>query len=86
MLAAGEREVDGSEATATVPVAPPNRSKRHSREASKGNSHRSEAVEENNKLIAEFKEVLKSIHGFDSSNHRRQHTSNNLSLSKTPSP
>lgn len=86
MLAGGDREVAGSEGTAAVAVAPPNRSKRHSREASKGNSHRSEAVEENNKLIAEFKEVLKSIHGFDSSNHRRQHTSNNLSLSKTPSP
>jgi hypothetical protein len=85
MLACGEREVEGSEGAATV-VAQPNRSKRHSRDASKGNSHRSEAVEENNKLIAEFKEVLKSIHGFDSSNHRRQHTSNNLSLSKTPSP
>ena len=85
MLPGGEREVEGSEGVAAV-GAQPNRSKRHSRDASKGNSHRSEAVEENNKLIAEFKEVLKSIHGFDSSNHRRQHTSNNLSLSKTPSP
>jgi hypothetical protein len=45
--------------------------KRQSRDASKGNTHRSEAVEENNKLLAEFKEVLKSIHGFDNSNHRR---------------
>jgi len=45
--------------------------KRQSREASKGNTHRSEAVEENNKLLAEFKEILKSIHGFDNSNHRR---------------
>lgn len=70
MLAGGEREVEGSEGAAAV-VAQPNRSKRHSRDVSKGNSHRSEAVEENNKLIAEFKEVLKSIHGFDSSNHRR---------------
>lgn len=52
-------------------MAYPNRSKKNSRDASKKNSHRSEAVEENNKLIAEFKEVLKSIHGFDSSNHRR---------------
>jgi hypothetical protein len=28
-------------------------------------------VEEHNQLIDDFKEVLKSIHGFDSSNHRR---------------
>ena len=68
VLAAGgdrveDRQEEGSEGRAHP--------KRQSRDASKGNTHRSEAVEENNRLLAEFKEVLKSIHGFDNSNHRR---------------
>jgi hypothetical protein len=67
LAAGGERGEDRQDEASEGRPQP----KRQSRDASKGNTHRSEAVEENNKLLAEFKEVLKSIHGFDNSNHRR---------------
>ena len=67
LAAGGERGEDRQDEASEGRPQP----KRQSRDAYKGNTHRSEAVEENNKLLAEFKEVLKSIHGFDNSNHRR---------------